>query len=87
MEMPENPYAAPVWYSDDPLMSGYVSRKNLENFKGAAAVIVSNLGAGPSIGMTDNPNFRGFWDGTNQFGQQAGSGVYFFKIKLIAASS
>ena len=66
MEMPENPYAAPVWYSDDPLMSGYVSRKNLENFKGAAAVIVSNLGAGRSICMTDNPNFRGFWYGTNK---------------------
>jgi hypothetical protein len=66
LEKAENPYATPLYYTDDPLASGYISDKNLEKLAGTAAIIVSNAGRGRVISMTDNPNFRAFWYGTNK---------------------
>lgn len=62
----DNPYATPLYYTDDPLASGYVSDENLEKLKETAAIVVSDLGSGRVISMTDNPNFRAFWYGTNK---------------------
>lgn len=63
----ENPYSTPVYYSeDDPLASGYSNDENLEIVKGSGAVVVSGFGGGKVIAMTDNPNFRAFWYGTNK---------------------
>ncbi|MEX0720562.1 MAG: M14 family metallopeptidase [Balneolaceae bacterium] len=62
----ENPYSTPLYYTEDPLASGYISDDNLEKIKGTAAVVVSRLGSGKVIAMTDNPNFRAFWYGTNK---------------------
>lgn len=62
----ENPYATPLYYTDDPLASGYISEDNLEELKETAAIIVSDVGSGRVISMTDNPNFRAFWFGTNK---------------------
>lgn len=62
----DNPYATPLYYTDDPLASGYVSEENLDKLKGTAAIVVSDLGSGRVISMTDNPNFRAFWYGTNK---------------------
>lgn len=66
LEMAENPYATPVRYTDDPLASGYISDENLEKLRETAAVIVTDLGDGKVITMTDNPNFRAYWYGTNK---------------------
>ncbi len=66
MEPGENPYSTPVIYTDEPLASGYVSEENLEKLKNTAAVVVSRSGGGRVIAMTDNPNFRAFWYGTNK---------------------
>ncbi len=66
MDLPKNPYASPLIYADRAYLSGYVSDKNLGRFKDAAAVVVSRVGQGRSICITDNPNFRGFWYGTNK---------------------
>ena len=66
MQKGDNPYSSPVVYTDQPLASGYISDENLERLKGSAAVIVSRTGSGKVIMMTDNPNFRGFWYGTNK---------------------
>lgn len=66
MEKAENPYATPLYYTDEPLASGYISDENLEKIKGTAAIVVSRLGGGRVISMTDNPNFRAFWYGTNK---------------------
>jgi len=66
MEKSKNPYANPLVYMSAPLLSGYVSEENLEKFRGSPAVTVSNVGSGRVITMTDNPNFRGFWRGTNK---------------------
>lgn len=61
-----NPYSNPVIYSENPLLSGYISAPNLKKIKGSAAVMVQTHGSGRVIAMTDNPNFRAFWWGTNK---------------------
>ncbi len=66
MEKSKNAYANPFVYSENPLLSGYVSEKNLERFKNSPAVTVSSVGRGKVITFTDNPNFRAFWYGTNK---------------------
>ena len=53
-------------YTSDPLLSGYVSEENLKRFKDSPAVTVSSIGKGRVITLTDNPNFRAFWWGTNK---------------------
>ena len=66
MEKGENPYSTPLYYTDNPLASGYVSDENAETLAGTAAIVVSRYGRGKVIAMTDNPNFRAFWYGTNK---------------------
>ncbi len=62
----DNPYATPLYYTEEPLASGYVSDENLEKLSGTAAIVVSDVGSGTVVSMTDNPNFRAFWYGTNK---------------------
>ncbi len=59
-------YANPVRYTSKPLLSGYISKPNLEALENTAAVQVSALGQGRIITFSDNPNFRAFWYGTNK---------------------
>lgn len=62
----ENPYSTVAMYTDNPLVSGYVSKENLEKLSGTASILVHGLGAGRVISLVDNPNFRGTWWGTNK---------------------
>ena len=62
----KNPYATPLVYSADPLLSGYCSEKNLGFIKNSAGIVVSGMGRGRVICVADNPNFRAFWYGTNK---------------------
>lgn len=66
LENPKNAYAGPFRYTLDPLLSGYVTKVNLDLIKGSAAVIVCGSGTGKVICIPDNPNFRAFWYGTNK---------------------
>lgn len=66
MERNKNAYANPLMYVSDPLLSGYISDKNLDKLKSTAAVQVDKVGKGTVITFTDNPNFRAFWYGTNR---------------------
>jgi hypothetical protein len=59
-------YSSPVVYDAEPLLSGYISPENLQRLKGAASVTVYEQGSGRVILMSDNPNFRAFWYGTNR---------------------
>jgi hypothetical protein len=77
------PYAVPLRYTADPLLSGYVSDRNYELIRNSPAVIVSSLGSGRIISFMDNPNFRAFWYGTNKLFINA---VYFGHI-ISAAST
>jgi len=65
-EAPCRPYAVPLRYTDDPLLSGYVPSGMYDDLLGAPSVIISSRGQGRIISFFDNPNFRGFWYGTNR---------------------
>lgn len=56
----------PIQYTNDPLMSGYISDKNLEVLKNTVPFQHHNYGRGDVIGFTDNTQFRAFWYGTNK---------------------
>ncbi|MEX0996928.1 MAG: M14 family zinc carboxypeptidase [Flavobacteriaceae bacterium] len=62
----ENPYSTVALYKEKPLVSGYISKENLEKLPGTASVLVSKAGAGRVISFVDNPNFRGTWLGTSK---------------------
>ncbi len=63
MEKPKNPYAAPFYYGNNSLQTGYASKENLNAIKNSAAVIVNTMGAGRVINISENINLRGFWLG------------------------
>ncbi len=62
----KNPYSTVAKYSSNPLLGGYISNENLDKVKNSASVLVTSEGRGRVILMVDNPNFRGFWYGTNR---------------------
>ncbi len=66
LERPKNPYATPASYTATPLLSGYVTKPKLKELAGSPSIVVNAIGSGKVILMTDNPNFRAFWFGTNR---------------------
>ena len=62
----EDSYNNPITYTNDPLLSGYISEENLALLKGSVPFQVQGLGKGRVIAFTDNTNFRAFWYGTNK---------------------
>ncbi len=53
-------------YTQDPVLSGYISDENLETLRGAGAIIAREIGGGQVIMFADDPNFRAFWWGTQR---------------------
>lgn len=66
MESAQNPYATPLAHTSSPLLSGYVNEQNLQRIRNSAVIVVSGQGNGRVVCFADNPNFRGFWYGTNR---------------------
>jgi hypothetical protein len=62
----KNSYNNPITYTNDPLLSGYISEENLEMLKNSVPFQAQSLGSGKVIAFTDNTNFRAFWYGTNK---------------------
>ena len=63
----KNEYATVAKYAKNPLIDGFVTKKNMEEYlKPSASLIVSKVGSGRVIMFADNPNFRGSWYGTNR---------------------
>ncbi|GHC59728.1 M14 family metallopeptidase [Ulvibacter litoralis] len=62
----ENSYNNPIQYTENPLLAGYISNKNLAQLKNTVPFKKSNLGRGEILYFTDNTNFRAFWYGTNK---------------------
>lgn len=62
----ENPYSTVARYAEEPRMSGYLSDDNQQKLAGSAAVLADRYGSGSVLLFMDNPNFRGFWYGTNR---------------------
>ena len=62
-----NAYQNPLVYDqENVLLSGYVSDENVEKLKGKASAVVVPTGRGRIILLSDNPNFRGFWEGSRR---------------------
>ena len=66
MKLDADPFANVARYTEKPLLSGYASAENQKMIAGTAAVIARRLGRGTVICIADNPNFRGYWYGTNK---------------------
>ncbi|MBA4054728.1 MAG: zinc carboxypeptidase [Marivirga sp.] len=62
----KNPYTTVAQYSASPLIGGYLHKSNIKRIANTAAILVSAEGQGRIILFSDNPNFRGFWYGTNK---------------------
>ena len=66
MEPEKNSFNNPIQYSENPLLSGYISEEQIELLKGSVPFKVKPQGRGSILLMTDNTNFRAFWLGTKQ---------------------
>ena len=66
IEPDKNSYNNPIQYTNNPLLSGYISEENLEHLKGSVPFQVKRVGKGRVVVFTDNTNFRAFWYGTNK---------------------
>ena len=77
IEPDENSYNNPIQYTQDPLLSGYISDKNLKIIKNSVPFQVQRSGKGRVIIFTDNTNFRAFWFGTNKLVMNA---IFFSKM-------
>lgn len=72
-----NPFAIVAAYTDDPVYSGYVSATNSDALAGTPALIAERSAKGSVILFADNPNFRGYWYGTNKLFLNA---VFFSRV-------
>ena len=59
-------YNNPIKYTENPLLSGYISKPNLDSIAGTVPFVHDGFGRGNVILFTDNTNFRAFWYGTNK---------------------
>ncbi len=62
-----NAYSTVGKYASDPMIDGFLTGKNKEEYlKPSASIVVSKLAKGRFVLFADNPNFRGSWYGTNR---------------------
>ncbi|PCJ98407.1 MAG: zinc carboxypeptidase [Flavobacteriaceae bacterium] len=73
----KNSYNNPITYTNNPLLSGYISEEKLNLLKNTVPFQVERMGKGRVIVFTDNTNFRAFWYGTNKLLMNA---IFFGKI-------
>ncbi len=66
LEVSKNPFATPVRYAENPLVSGYIGSERLAEMSNQPAVIAERHGKGLVVRFANNPLFRGFWRGTER---------------------
>ncbi|NCT17207.1 MAG: zinc carboxypeptidase [Flavobacteriia bacterium] len=59
-------YNNPILFTENPLLSGYITKDNLKNLANSSAFKVENFGSGKVLLFLENTNFRAFWFGTNK---------------------
>ena len=74
MDQDDISYKNPIIYSENPLLSGYISNKNLKEIKLTVPFKTGAYKKGQVTCFTDNTNFRAFWYGTNKLLMNA---IYF----------
>ena len=65
-EPPANPYATVVKISDNALLTGFASQHNQQQLAGKAMLVAQRKGKGSVILFSDDPNFRGYFYGTEK---------------------
>ncbi|MGC1205351.1 MAG: M14 family metallopeptidase [Flavobacteriaceae bacterium] len=78
IEADSSSYNNPIQYTKNPLLSGYISKPNLEALSNTVPLQIKRLGKGKVVAFTDNTNFRAFWYGTNKLSMNA----IFFREEL-----
>lgn len=66
VEADKQSYNNPIQYTEEPLLSGYISAPRLDSIAGTVPFKHTGMGRGNVILFTDNTNFRAFWFGTNK---------------------
>ncbi len=66
LEASKNPFSTVAKITANPRLSGYIHPSNLEKIKNSPSLVVSTVGQGRAILFIDDPNFRGYWYGTNK---------------------
>ncbi len=66
MKADKKSYNNPIQYTNNPLLSGYISKENAKVIKNTVPFKVQRMGRGRVVVFTDNTNFRAFWYGTNK---------------------
>ena len=66
IESDRQSYNNPIQYTENPLLSGYISKEQLNLLKGSVPFKFIKKEKGNIILLTDNTNFRAFWYGTNR---------------------
>jgi len=74
MDQDDISYKNPIIYSENPLLSGYISNENLKEIKLTVPFKTGAYKKGQVTCFTDNTNFRAFWYGTNKLLMNA---IYF----------
>lgn len=67
IEEAKNSFENPIKYTNSPLLSGYVSKENLDVLKNSRNFVSQSVGSGKVMYFTDNGNFRGFWMGNFRY--------------------
>jgi len=60
----DNPFALPIRYAENGLLSGYASEANIQAIQGLGAVHAERRGSGAVILFADNPYFRAYFRGS-----------------------
>ena len=58
--------STPLFFEKNPLMAGYISKENARLIENSTYTLITKLGRGIIVSFTEDPNFRGFWYGTNK---------------------
>lgn len=66
LEPSKSPFNTVAKCTANPRLSGYIHPSNLERIKNSPSLMVSTVGQGRAILCIDDPNFRGYWYGTNK---------------------
>ncbi|MDR1631984.1 MAG: peptidase M14 [Dysgonamonadaceae bacterium] len=61
-----NPYVSPLYYTSNPVLSGFLSAKNGKLLKNTPAVFAKPYKNGNVIVFADDMNFRSYWFGTSK---------------------
>ena len=77
MEKDKDSYNNPIVYTKSPLLSGYISKENIEILKETTLFKATRKGNGVVLCYTDISAFRGFWLGTEKL---LWNGIFFGKL-------